>query len=439
MTGALFSAGEAASILFGCFFVLLILRVPVAFALGLACLPLFYLEPRLGTMMLAQETFNAYNSFILLAVPFFLLTANLMSVGGITDRLVALSRAIVGSFPGSLAQINVVLSVFFAGISGSSTADAASQSKIFIDAQTREGYDLSFSVAITAVSAVLAVVIPPSILMIVWGGLISTSIGALYLAGVVPGLLIAGAQMATVHVYAVKRGYPTYPRGTFRQLLRSIWVSIPALMTPVIIVGGILAGWFTATESACVAVLYSAVLSIVVYREMGPKELYKALVDTGKLASVALFCIGTASAFGWLLAYYRIPQELLANVTTWGMGPIGVGFFIALVFLVVGCFLDAIPAIIIVGTVLEPLARSVSMDPVHFAIVSIVALAFGLVTPPYGLCLMISCAVAGVPLRFALKDTLIMLVPMIVVLAAMIVWPDIALFLPRLIAPDLLK
>jgi len=210
-------------------------------------------------------------------------------------------------------------------------------------------------------------------------------------------------------------------------------------MTPVIIVGGILMGWFTATESACVAVLYSAVLSIVVYREMGAKELYRALVDTGKLASVALFCIGTASAFGWLLAYYRIPQELLANVTSWGLGPIGVGFFIAFVFLVVGCFLDAIPAIIIVGTVLQPLAKSVAMDPVHFAIVSIVSLAFGLVTPPYGLCLMISCAVAGVPLRFALKDTLIMLVPMIVVLAAMIVWPDIALFLPRLIAPELLK
>ena len=439
MSGAVLSAGQAAAVLFGTFAALLIARVPVAFALGLACVPILLIEPRLSLMMLAQETFNAYNSFILLAVPFFLLTANLMSIGGITDRLVALSRSIVGSWPGSLAQINVVLSVFFAGISGSSTADAASQSKIFIDAQTKEGYDLSFSIAITAVSAVLAVVIPPSILMIVWGGLISTSIGALYLAGVVPGLLIAGAQMATVHVYAVKRGYPTYPRGTLRELLCSIWVSIPALMTPVIIVGGILAGWFTATESACVAVLYSAVLSIVVYREMGPKEVYKALVDTGKLASVALFCIGTASAFGWLLAYYRIPQELLANVTTWGMGPIGVGFFIAFVFLVVGCFLDAIPAIIIVGTVLEPLAKSVSMDPVHFAIVSIVALAFGLVTPPYGLCLMISCAVAGVPLRVALKDTMIMLVPMIVVLAAMIVWPDIALFLPRLIAPELLK
>jgi tripartite ATP-independent transporter DctM subunit len=439
MTGSLFSSGEAAALLFGVFFTLLVLRVPVAIALGLSCLPLAFLEPRLGTMMIVQETFNAYNTFILLAVPFFLLTANLMSVGGITDRLVQLSRAMVGSWPGSLAQINVVLSVFFAGISGSSTADAASQSKIFIDAQTREGYDLSFSIAITAVSAVLAVIIPPSILMIVWGGLISTSIGALYLAGVVPGLLIAGAQMLTVHVYAVRRGYPTYPRESFRQLLCSIWLSLPALMTPVIIVGGILLGWFTATESACVAVIYSAVLSIGFYRAMGGKELYRALLDTGRLASVALFCVGTASAFGWLLAYYRIPQELLANVTAWGMGPIAVGFFIAFCFLVVGCFLDAIPAIVIVGTVLEPLAKSVEMNPVHFAIVSIVALAFGLVTPPYGLCLMISCAVAGVRLRFALKDTMIMLVPMMVVLAAMIVWPDIALFLPKLIAPNLMK
>src|SRR6185436_11096521 len=175
MTGVALTAGSAAAILFGGFFLLLVMRVPVAFSLGLACLPILIIEPRLSPMMLFNETFKAYNSFILLAVPFFLLTANLMSVGGITDRLVRLSRAMVGNMPGALAQINVVLSVFFAGISGSSTADAASQSKIFIDAQTREGYDLSFSIAITAVSAVLAVIIPPSILMIVWGGVISVS------------------------------------------------------------------------------------------------------------------------------------------------------------------------------------------------------------------------------------------------------------------------
>ena len=219
MTGAVLSPGTAALILFGLFFLLMFLRVPVAFALGLACLPILVIEPRLDTMTLMQETFNAYNSFILLAVPFFLLTANLMNVGGTTDRLMKLSRTMVGHFPGSLAQINVVLSIFFAGISGSSTADAASQSKIFIEAQTKEGYDLSFSVAITAVSAVLAVIIPPSILMIVWGGILTVSIGALFLAGIMPGLLIGLAQMATVHAYAKARGYPTYPRAHLARVL----------------------------------------------------------------------------------------------------------------------------------------------------------------------------------------------------------------------------
>ena len=390
-------------------------------------------------MTLFNETFKAYNSFILLAVPFFLLTANLMNIGGITDRLVRLSRTMVGHFPGSLAQINVVLSVFFAGISGSSTADAASQSKIFIDAQVKEGYGLSFSIAITAVSAVLAVIIPPSILMVVWGGVISTSIGALYLAGILPGLLIAGAQMATVHAYAKIYKYPVYPARHFER--------VRDLRYPVI-AGAVHAGHHRrrhparlvyATESAAIAVIYAAVLSIFVYREMNMKHLYHAFAETGRLSAVALFCVGTASVFGWLLAYYQIRRLLLENVTSWGLGITGVGFFIAFAFLVVGCFLDAIPAIIIVGTTLQPLAESVHMHPVQFAIIGIISLAFGLVTPPYGLCLMISCAVAKVPLKFALKDTLIMLVPMFVVLAACILWPEIPLFLPRLISPEFLK
>src|SRR4051812_23678286 len=222
----------------------MLLRVPVAFALGLACLPILLVEPRLDSGTLVQETFNAYNSFILLAVPFFLLAANLMNVGGITDRLVRFSRALVGHFPGGLAQINVVLSIFFPGISGSSPADAASQSKIFIEAQRKEGYDDSFSVAITAVSAVLAVIIPPSILMIVWGGVLTVSIGALFLAGIVPGLLIGLVQMGTVHVYAKARGYPTYRRATIAEVFGSFLVSIPALLTPLIIIGGKIFGWF---------------------------------------------------------------------------------------------------------------------------------------------------------------------------------------------------
>ncbi|HYD04979.1 MAG TPA: TRAP transporter large permease [Reyranella sp.] len=438
MTGAVLSSATATWILFGVFFSLMALRVPVAFALGLACLPILIIEPRLDSMQLVQETFNAYNSFILLAVPFFLLAANLMNVGGITNRLVRLSRDLVGHFPGGLAQVNVVLSIFFAGISGSSTADAASQSKLFIEAQRKEGYDDSFSVAITAVSAVLAVIVPPSILMIVWGGLLTVSIGGLFLAGILPGLLIAAAQMATVHVYALRRGYPTYPRATLAETIKAIGVAVPALMTPIIIVGGKIFGWFTATESACIAVLYAAALTMLVYREMNLKGLHHALLETGRLTGVALFCVGTASAFGWLLAYYQIPKALLANVATWGMGPIATGFFIAGVFLVVGCFLDAIPAIVIVGTVLEPLARSVGMDPIHFAMVGIVSLAFGLVTPPYGLCLMISAHIAGIRIVDALKDVMIMLIPMFVVLALIIIFPQIPLFLPRLFPPGTL-
>lgn len=439
MTSALFSPGMAAIVLFGGFFFLLAIRVPVAFALGLASLPVLLLEPRLSPMVLFNETFKTYNSFILLAVPFFLLTANLMNGGGITVRMMRLSRALVGHFPGGLAQINVLLSVFFAGISGSASADAAGQGKLFIEAQVKEGYDLSFSIAVTAVSSVLAVIIPPSILMVVWGGVISTSIGAMYLAGIVPGVLLCLAQMATVHAYSVKRNYPVYPRANFTEIVKSTLVAIPALLTPVIIVGGILMGWFTATESAAAAVLYAAVLSLLFYREMGFKQFMAAVLDTGKLSAVALFCVGTASVFGWLLAYYQIPKALLTNVQAWGMDVIGVGIFIAVAFLIVGCFLDAIPAIIIVGTTLQPLAQSVDMHPVHFAIIGILSLAFGLVTPPYGMCLMICCAVAKVPLRYALKDTMIMVVPMLVVLFAVIVFPEIALFLPRIFSPEMIN
>ncbi len=439
MTGSVLSAGQASWILFGIFFAGLFLRIPVAFALGLATLPILMIEPRLSSMTLLQETFNSYNSFILLAVPFFLLAANLMNGGGITDRLMRLSRAMVGHFPGSLAQINVVLSFFFAGISGSSTADAASQSKIFIPAQVKEGYDMPFSVAITAVSSVLAVVIPPSILMIVWGGILTTSIGALFLAGIIPGFLLMVAQMATVHAYAKFRGYPTYERTTWTELGRWLFVSIPALMTPFIIIGGKVFGWFTATEAACIAVLYTAVLGILIYREMTLAGFYEALLDTGKFASITLFCVGTASAFGWLLAYYKIPQAILAGVGAWDMGLIQTGLFVAAVFLVVGCFLDAIPAIIIVGTILQPLTVTVGMDPVHFAMIGIVSLAFGLVTPPYGLCLLIACSIGEVRLFDVIGTVMIMLIPMFAVLFLVIAWPQVTLFLPNLFPSDLLQ
>ena len=427
MGASTLATGEAAWIMFGIFFALLALRVPVAISLGLACLPAFIIEDRLWPMILVQETFNSYNSFILLAVPFFLLAANLMTAGGITDRLVKLSRSMVGHLPGGLAQINVVLSVFFAGISGSSTADAASQGKIFIEAQIKEGYAPSFSVAITAVSSVLAVVIPPSILMIVWGGVLTTSIGALFLAL---------AQMGTVHVYSKARGYPTYPKATWGELGYALFISIPALMTPFIIIGGKIFGWFTPTEAACVAVLYALALSGLVYRKLDWRGLYACFSETGRFAAITLFCVGTASAFGWLMAFYQIPQSVLAGVSAWEMGPIAAGFFIAAVFLIVGCFLDAIPAIIIVGTILQPVAAAAGIHPVHFAMISITSLAFGLVTPPYGLCLLICCSIANLRLVDVLKDVILMLLPMLAVLVLLILWPGMALLIPSWLEPE---
>jgi len=198
-------------------------------------------------------------------------------------------------------------------------------------------------------------------------------------------------------------------------------------------------GWFTPTEAACIAVLYAIALAAFVHRELSWSGLHHALLDTGRFAGIALFCVGTASVFGWLLAYYQIPQALLSGVQSWEMGPIATGFFIALVFLVVGMFLDAIPAIIIVGAILEPLAKGVGMHPIHFAMIGIVSLAFGLVTPPYGLCLLISCSIAGIRVIDALKDTVLMLLPMLGVLALVIMWPDLVLLLPKIISPEFLK
>jgi tripartite ATP-independent transporter DctM subunit len=425
--------GIVAAMMFGVLFAALVIRIPVAFALGIACVLPLILDPQLNLTVIMSAMFTAFNSFLLLAVPFFLLAANLMNTGGITDRLFRWTRSMVGHLPGSLAQINVVLSVLFAGVSGSSTADAASQAKLFINAQVKEGYDMSFSIAITAVSAILAVIIPPSILMIVWGGVFNTSINQLYMAGVLPGLLLGGVQMALVYGYAKIRNYPTYERATFKEFVRTTIDAIPSMVTPAIIVGGKLLGWFTATESGAMAVLYSLFLAMAFYREVGWKELKHVLFETGVFSAISLFCLGTASVFGWLLAFYKIPQALIGYIAAFDFGPTGMGFIVAGVFLLVGCFLDAIPAIIIVGTVLQPMVAHSGMDPVHFGIISIVSLAFGLITPPYGLCLLISCAAVDVKVHTVLKDIAIMLLPMLLVLAAIILFPSIFLYLPQLV------
>ncbi|MEZ5848659.1 MAG: TRAP transporter large permease [Geminicoccaceae bacterium] len=429
------SPGEVAAILFGVFGILVVLRVPVAFALGVAVIPVFFIEERLTPILLLREMFKSYNAFILLAVPFFLLAANLMNSSGITDRLIALSRAMVGHLPGGLGHVNVTVSMLFAGISGSSTADAAGIGSLLIPQMKKEGYDTSFAVAITACSSVMGVIIPPSILMVIWGGLMSVSIGGLFLAGVVPGILIAGSQMLTVYAYAKMRGYPVYQRSSFMELVRAFAGAFLALMTPVIIVGGIVGGFFTPTEASLIAVIYSLILGLFVYRSIAPRELPHVFYESARFAGISLFCVGTASAFGWCLAYFKIPAALVAQIEVMGLGVTGTGIMIALAFLLFGMFIDAVPAIIILGTVLYPVAQHVGMHGIHFAIIGVISLAFGLVTPPYGLCLLIAAAIGEIRLVQALKDVTVILAPMLAVLLVIILIPDIILFLPRLLMP----
>ena len=430
---------EVATLLFGTFGVLVVLRVPVAFSLGLAVVPVFFIDDRLTPVLLMREMFKSYNAFVLLAVPFFLLAANLMNSAGITDRLIRLSRALVGHLPGGLGHVNVVVSMLFAGISGSSTADAAGIGSLLIPQMKKEGYDTPFAVAITACSSVMGVIIPPSILMVVWGGLMSVSIGGLFLAGVIPGALIALSQMITVYIYAKRRGYPVHTRATLVELMRATASASLALMTPVIIVGGIVGGLFTPTEASVIAVVYSLFLGLFVYRSISPAQLPQVLYDSARFAAITLFCIGTASAFGWCLAYFKIPAALVAYIDQMGLGVVGTGILCALAFLLIGMFIDAIPAIIILGTVLFPVTQHVGMHPIQFGIIGIMSLAFGLVTPPYGLCLLIASSIGKIPLIAALRDTAIVLLPMLIVLITIIVFPDLILALPRLLMPNFVQ
>ncbi|WP_417245315.1 TRAP transporter large permease [Celeribacter sp.] len=429
------STGMACAILVGCFLLLVMLRVPVAFALGLATVPVVVMDLRLTPFILLDRMFQSYNSFILLAVPFFLLAANLMNSGKITDKLINLARVLTGWMPGGLGHVNVMVSMLFAGISGSSTADAAGCGKILIPAMKREGFDLRFAVAITACSSVMGVIIPPSILMVVWGGVMQISVGGLFLAGAIPGLMIGGALLATVYGYAKVYGYPISDRPT----LASFWVAlrgaILALLTPVFVVGGIIGGIVTPTESAIIAAFYSMILGLFVYRTVSFRQLGEIFYDTGRFASISLFAIGTATAFGWLLAFYKVPSLIVGWMTMLDAGPFGTGLVIALLFLLFGLFIDAIPTIIILGTVLMPVAASAGIHPVTFAIIGIISLAFGLVTPPYGLCLLISAAIGEINVVKVLRDVVIILFPMLIILLLVILFPELALWLPRKLMP----
>lgn len=425
----------AASMLIAGFVLLIFIRIPVAFALGLSTIPVVLLELRLTPFIVLDRMFQSYNSFILLAVPFFLLAANLMNSGKVTDRLIELARVLTGWMPGGLGHVNVAVSMLFAGISGSSTADAAGIGKILIPAMQKEGYDTRFAVAITACSSVMGVIIPPSILMIVWGGVMQVSVGALFLGGAIPGLMIGLALMATVYGFAIARNYPVTASPNWAEFWAAWKGAALALLTPVFVIGGIVGGLVTPTESAIIAAGYALILGMFVYKTVTPKDLGHILYDTARFAAISLFAIGTASAFGWLLSFYNAPRLIVSMLTAWEFGAFGTALLIAALFLIFGLFIDAIPTIIILGTVLMPVAQAGGVDPIAFAIIGIVSLAFGLVTPPYGLCLLISAAIGGLNVVQVLREVVFILAPMLVILVLLAAFPEIILWLPKTVMP----
>ncbi|MEP1443798.1 MAG: TRAP transporter large permease [Hyphomicrobiales bacterium] len=433
------STGIACAILVGGFLVLVLARVPVAFALGIAIIPIVTLDIRLTPFIILDRMFQSYNSFILLAVPFFLLAANLMNSGKITDKLIEFARVLTGWMPGGLGHVNVAVSMLFAGISGSSTADAAGCGKILIPAMVKEGYDARFAVAITACSSVMGVIIPPSILMVVWGGVMQVSVGALFLAGAIPGLMIGLALMSTVYGYAKVYDYPVAGKPNWAEFWQAFKGAALAMLTPILVIGGIVGGLVTPTESAIIAAAYALILGVFIYRTVSFRDLGGIFYETGRFASISLFAIGTASAFGWMLSFYNVPRLIVELLTSYEFGTFGTALVIAALFLFFGLFIDAIPTIIILGTVLLPVATAADIHPVVFAIIGIVSLAFGLVTPPYGLCLLISSAIAGLNVVKVLSDVLIILIPMLLILLLIILFPEIVLWLPSVLMPDSFK
>jgi tripartite ATP-independent transporter DctM subunit len=327
--------------------------------------------------------------------------------------------------------------MLFAGISGSSTADSAGIGAIMIPAMKKEGYNTAMSVAITACSSVMGVIIPPSVLMIIWGGVMSVSIGGLFLAGIIPGTAIGLSMMVTMYFYAKRKGYARTPFPSFRVFVSSLGNAVVPMLTPVIIVGGIAGGFFTATEASLIAVIYSAFLGIVVYRTVDRTKLLAVIYESGRFSAIALFAVGTASAFAFLLAFFKVPDAIVSQLADLALGFAGTGLMIAAAFLFIGMFIDAIPAIIILGTVLWPVAEAAGYHPIHFAIIGVVSLAFGLVTPPYGLCLLITCALGEVKVADTLKYVAVLLVPMLIVLLLIILLPALVLWLPSVLMPDL--
>jgi C4-dicarboxylate transporter DctM subunit len=410
------------------------LGVPVAFALIASVLIVTTFTPVSEASMIAQ-IFNGMDVEALLAVPFFLLVGDLMSSANVTLRMIKLSQTMVGHFRGGLAQVVTLFSMFFAGISGSSAADVAVLTRTLAPEMNREGYDRGFTAALIASAATMANLIPPSIMAVVYGATGNVSIGGLFLGGVVPGLLVGIGLMIYSHFFGpvgFKRKRATF--GAFSAAAKE--AAVP-LMIPVIIMGGILTGQFTPTEAGIIAVAYIVFFAIPVLNFRHLPNLPRDMAMTGLLYSIPLITIGAASAFGWMLAYLRGPAMVSDWISTAaGNDPFMIMLLLTLLFVIVGDFIDAVPAIIIFMPLIIDLTKNADINPVHMGVVIITTLAFGLITPPYGLCLLMAAKFVGIKFSRAMLASLPIYIVFFVAITFTIYFPDVVLWLPKHLLPQ---
>jgi tripartite ATP-independent transporter DctM subunit len=413
-------------------FAALMLGVPLYVSMGVASL-VFVFATGITPSIVPQKIAQAANSFPLLAAPLFILMGNIMNSGGITDRIFAFATACVGWLRGGLCHANILASVIFAGMSGSAVADAGGVGTLEIKAMKDEGYDAETAAAITAASATIGPIIPPSLPMVIYGVSADVSIGGLFLAGVIPGLLMAGALMAMVTYIARKRGLPRHPYPGFRGLLRAYGRAHWALMTPVILFGGMVAGIFTPTEAAGVATVYALVLGLFVYREFDLRDLPRIAAETVETTGVVLALVMTASALGWCLSLSRIPQTVGPQIVAVVGDPLMFLLVVNLLLLVVGCFMEALAAMLILIPILTPAAAQFGIDPIQFGLIFVLNLMIGTITPPVGVVLFVTSKIAGISFAAMSRAIVPWLVPLLGVLLAITIWPPLTTWLPKLV------
>ncbi len=424
----------ATIVLFGSFFIMLVIGVPISVGIGisslLAALTLVPLD--IITFTAAQKLFEGIDSFTLLAIIFFMLSGSIMNNGGIAIRLINLAKLFVGRMPGSLAHTNVVGNMLFGSISGSAVASAAAIGSVMTPLQKKEKYDPSFSAAVNIASAPTGLLIPPTTAFIVYS-LVSggTSISALFMAGYLPGILMGLSIMIVAYFIAKKEKYPIADKVTFKQGLKVILDSLPSLSLIVVVIGGIVAGIFTATEGAAVAVLYSAILAAF-YREIKIADLPNVLKDTLVMTGIVLFLVGASSIMSWVMAYAGIPQQITDILLSISDNPIIILLLMNIILLAVGIFMDITPAILIFTPIFLPIATNIGIDPVHFGVILIFNLCIGITTPPVGSALFVGSSVANVSIESVIRPLFKLYIPMVIALLLVTYFEWISLLIPRL-------